>query len=313
MTLNLLAATRAEIYMSSDFRLVDLASGEPVDNNAHKLVTFRFQHAWGLIAFTGVANLGGRSVGEWIALQVASLPLRSTIDDLLGALAGANPLLLAVPLKYRRHTFTIGAIAGGRSIVAMVSNFQGLDTRQISASPGPSLRISVQRPRSPRVIVAGAVDAVLPTERTSLERLLRSRVPEERVLAALQGVNEKAASRSRMVSQGCYVASVSADGKGRLRPSFTGEQDGDFIPPEIAEMLKRGGIEIQPALDPTGNPMPLRVVEYLPTYFSPATEAYFERELRRQPENAELWNNYGAFLHRKGNLAEAEDAFRRGA
>jgi Tfp pilus assembly protein PilF len=311
MTLNLLAATPTDVYMSCDFRLVDLASGRPIDNNAHKLVTFQLEHSWGLIAVTGVAALGGRSIGEWIAVQVTSLPVRSTIDDLLGALAASNPLLSTIPLKHRRHTFTVGAIAGGRSIVAMVSNFQGLDTPEVSASAETELRITVQRPRSPRVFVAGAVDAVLPKERESLERLLRSRVSEERVLAELQEVNEKAASRGTMVSRGSYVASVSASGKGRARPSLTSEQEGDFIPPEIAELLKRTGIEIQRALDPSGNPMPLRVVEYLPTRFPLATDASFERELRREPENAELWNNYGVFLHRRGDLAKAEVAFRR--
>jgi hypothetical protein len=242
---------------------------------------------------------------------VNQLSLSANLDDLLAALKSAEVGLNNVSEVYRHHTFMVGAIVHGKSVVAMVSNFQSLNTSIDRAIPGSTLEISIRHPRRIRVFAAGSGSSTLQIQdRLELEALAQGGASQEQIQEKLKEINERIASRDKRVSRGCYVASRLGGGSGSSRPYLTTKQSGDFLPPEMSQKLKAMGINLEPAIDAHGNPQPIRVVGE--TFASLDMSAgYFKRELPKRPMDAELWSNYGVFLQNGHHVGEAEAAFRK--
>jgi Tetratricopeptide repeat len=145
--------------------------------------------------------------------------------------------------------------------------------------------------------------------------MLKSRSSEASIQERLSEVNAAVSRRTetpqgKIVSEGCYVASLSATGRGSSRPFVTDEQKGDIIPPETEELFRRLGVQLNRGTGPDGRPLPLRVVGSTFVKSSGSRE-YFRQQFKLQPDNAELWNNYGAFLARQRKFDEAMDAYER--
>jgi Tfp pilus assembly protein PilF len=309
VTLNLLVAMPDQIHMCCDFRLTDRFTGKLLDDKTQKLTSFSSAGLSALVAVSGVGNLDGQNIGEWVASKLGHLPSDSNLDDLLEMLKSAEQSLAPVPVAFRHHTFTVGAIVRGRTVVALVSNFQSLSRDSTLTIPEPTLSISMQRPTRIRVYAAGSGAAsVQPEDLREIEALAKAGASQQQIQEKLKSINERAAGPQ--VSRGCYVASRLADGSGTARPYLTDEQTGDFILPETSELLTRMGIQLNPALDEHGNPQPIRMDTASYARFD-MTAGFFKRELPKRPNDAELWNNYGVFLNNGGHLVEAEAAFRR--
>jgi Tfp pilus assembly protein PilF len=297
--------------MCCDFLLTDPVSGKALHYQTQKLASFSTPSWSALVAVAGVGVLNGQNIGEWVAAKLGQLSVDATLDDLLSVLKSAELDLASVSEVFRRHTFTVGAIVRGRSLVALVSNFQDLSSGNYRAVPGSTLEISIQRPARIRLFAAGSgASSLRPQDRLELEGLARGGASQRKIQAKLREINVRVAGRDRTVSRGCYVASRLSGGTGTAQPYLEAEQAGDFIPPDAKEVFQRTGIDLVPKTDAQGNPQPIRVVQEIFASLD-MSDGYFKRELTKRPDDAELWGNYGVFLQCRRRTAQAEAAFRR--
>ncbi len=177
MTLVQVLANENSVYMACDFKIT---FGEKRKNDyrfAHKLVpawSFRFSAE---VGFPGVAALGGKPVGDWLAKVAADLDKRATLEDLLDQLKDAESHLSKLPPSgERRLTFAVGAMVGTQSVVALVSNFQRLVNGQITRLPKvePMMFVTKMKPKSGIFLAAGDTDSMKPEDFSSLLLSLRS-------------------------------------------------------------------------------------------------------------------------------------------
>ena len=314
MTLVLALASEHEVHMTCDFKLTDARTRRPLSVNAHKLVPVRSFAVQALIGATGLAVLSGEPIGDWVARRMGALPMEAVLDDIVDVLREAATDLgrvRATDHKHRHLTFVVGAIQGSQSVLAILSNFQDLRGRfiPIGSVPGPDLRLSITRPSSPRLVVAGQIDAVRKDERKLLERSLRAGVPHDVTRERLAALNRKAAQRNDTVSEGCYAASQLATGDGHTQP-FVVEQSGDFIPPDVEEMQTRLGYRPGRKMAADGSPMPIRLVGVTSFVHNPSP-AFFREQFKIRPRDTELWNSFGAYEAAQGRHESARTAFAR--
>jgi Flp pilus assembly protein TadD len=222
------------------------------------------------------------------------------------------PLSHIPDAKRRRHTFVVGAMIGTQTRVSLVSNFEFFDDGQIQRMPTADTKLTVTsiRPKSAQLFATGAADSITDSEREQLEMMLRSNAAEESIQERLSQVNAEVSRRTTTVSAGCYVASLHATGHGSSRPFLTDDQKGDFIPPEIEELFRRMGGGLKRAIEPDGKPSPLVVSGSTSVIGGGSPESLWE-QLKLQPDNAEVWNRYGASLERNRKFDDAMSAFER--
>jgi Flp pilus assembly protein TadD len=313
MTLVQVLTSELQVHMSCDFRLTYPITQSVADSSAHKLVHVARPRFSAFVGVTGLGYLEAKLIGRWIAETVDALAMDASHDQLLDALRGAEKSLLLVrDRRWRRHTFVIGAMVGSQAVVSFVSNFQHLDQGRTHTDPiaDDRLEISSARSKRPRLILAGATDAVSPTDIQRLEGLLRSQQPDPAVQEELQRVNAAASRRTPTISEGCNTASLHATGHGSSRPFLTPDQPGEFIPPDVQLMMEKMGLRINPKIRPDGTAEPIRVIgtSMLSAHPSPG---YFREQLKLRPEDPELWNNYGAGLSGTRKTDAAITAYER--
>jgi hypothetical protein len=194
MTLNLLVATPDQIHMCCDFRLTNRVTGKPDDDKTQKLTSFSATGWSALVAVSGVGQLDGQNIGLWVASKLGELSSTASLDDLLGALKTAEAGLASVPVDFRHHTFTVGAVVRGRAVVALVSNFQSLSNSKSLKIPKPTLTISRQHPTRVRVYAAGSGSSAVQSEDLiDLEGMVKAGASQEQIQEKLKAVNERAA------------------------------------------------------------------------------------------------------------------------
>ena len=314
MTLVQIVADETAVHMSCDFRLTDVASGRKADRDAHKLITVQTLRISALVGITGLGDLDGKPVGQWVAELIGELDQEASVDVLLETLRRhAEPALAKVmdPVV-RRHTFVVGSIAGTQARVSLVSNFEQLEDGRIVRQGQASSAVSVTsvKPKKPMVVLAGAWTAVHETELQKLEILVRSKAPDGRVQEALAASNELASKRTVTVSAGCHAASIHATGRGSAQPFLTTEHPAGYVVPEVEAMFRKVGLQLTPQTGEDGNPMPIRMKG---STFARAggDEQYFREQFKLQADSAELWNNYGSLLTSRRRAAEAAAAFEK--
>jgi Tfp pilus assembly protein PilF len=313
MTLVQVLADETSVHMSCDFRLTDPYTRFSIQDDAHKLVQVN-RFSWSaLVGVTGISTIDQMPIGQWMAQITSS---ETSPKGLFNALRQAEPFLLRIsdPVL-RRHTFVIAGIRGSQSFVAYVSNYESIDTGRVPRRKyaDRNLRLSITKPKRPRLFLAGDSDTVAATERNELELALRAGGSNSLLQARMSELNAKVSHRTaargfQTVSEGCYVASLDATGRGSSRPFLTVDQQGDFIPPDVSELLRQAGLAFRAKTGPDGRPMPIRVVQSASGRINPSAR-YFQEQLKLQPHNSELWNNYGAWLSAQGRSADAIKAF----
>ncbi|BAL86014.1 hypothetical protein AMIS_7940 [Actinoplanes missouriensis 431] len=326
MTLVQVLADELSVHMSCDFRLTNPYTRQTVDDSAHKLVSIQGAGWQGLVGVTGVSVIDAMPVGEWMARTVGGFRSDLTFQEALSRLITAETSIAKIlDPRAKWHTFVVGAVIGSQSTIAFVSNYQSVN--DIPGSPLPSapsdhFSVSIAKPKKARLFLAGAVHSVSKLEQEGLEAALRSGLPEAKIKERLRDVNIAASRRNAIqeqakyrygsgtVSEGCYVASIDATGRGTSRPFLTDQQKGDFITPEMAQILGQAGLSIRPAIDTDGRHKPVRLIQSASGSYNPSAN-YFREQFKLQPANSELWNNYGAWLNSKGMTPQAKEAFRR--
>jgi Tfp pilus assembly protein PilF len=174
------------------------------------------------------------------------------------------------------------------------------------------MTISSIKPKSAVFFATGDTRYIKAADRQRLTVALRADASDNRIHEELRLLNEAVSDQAKRagtntVGPGCYTASLYATGKGSTHPFLTDEQS-DFIPPEFALMMKRLGVHFNRKIGPDGKPMPIRLVQSA-SGRTGASPEYFREQLKLQPENAEVWNNYGAYLAGRGRYEDAISAF----
>jgi len=318
MTLVQVVAREKSVHMACDFRLTDQHTGRLIDSSAHKLVTAQTVHGPALIGVTGIAFLDGKPVGDWIAEATGVLNATSSIEDLLEALREAEDALARLPSIVKRfHTFMVGTFVGSQAFIALVSNFERFIDGRISRvnDAEASMTISSIKPKGAVYFATGDTRFIKDADHRRLTVALRAGAPDNNIHEELRMLNEISSDRAKSagtntISRGCYTASLHVTGQGSSRPFLTDEQTGDFIPPEFASMMDRLGVRFNRKIGPDGKPMPIRMVQSASARTGASPE-YFREQLKLQPENAEIWNNYGSYLAGRGQYANAISAFEK--
>jgi len=125
----------------------------------------------------------------------------------------------------------------------------------------------------------------------------------------MAAVNRKAANRTEFVSEGCYAASELTTAKGEAQP-FLVEQTGEFMPPDVEQMLANAGLKLNPKILPDGSRAPLRLVGATSARYSPSPN-FFREQFKLRPGDSELWNNFGAYEVGNGRVDAGRSAYER--
>jgi Tfp pilus assembly protein PilF len=316
VTLVQVLANETSLHMACDFCLTDYDTGKVVRNDAFKLVTVTSPSMLGLVGVTGLGSLENKPIGAWITDVMSGIGGRRSVEDVLDALAreAEGPLArIASPVK-RRHSFVVAAVVGSQTHVSLVSNFQVLERDEICGSPAAALTLTVTstKPKSAQLF---ATHPTLPDERQQLERMLRSGSSEASIQEQLSKMNVAVSRRTetaigKSVSEGCYVASLNATGRGTSQSFFTDEQKTDILPPDVEQYFRRLGVSLKPKIGPDGKPSPIQVVGSTLVKTSRSAK-HLREQLKLQPDSAEVWNNYGVFLEDRRQFAEAIAAYER--
>lgn len=313
MTLVQLSADEKSVHMSCDFRLTNPVTRQVVENSAHKLVSVNSLQFTAMIGMTGVAFLDGIPVGDWMAEKSSDDESRKSLDGLLNSLKAAESSLSNLRgTQDTRLTFVVAAIVGSQVVISLVSNFEQFFNGRIVRADAArsSMAISRIKPKAPVFIATGDSNSIRPKDYESLMLGIRSGADDTTMQVRLRSINEIVSARTYSVSPGCYAMSLHVTGAGSGRPFLTDQQAGDFIPPEFELLLKKAGLRLRPTIGPDGRPMPIRMVQSA-SAVSGGTPEYFREQLKLQPDNAEIWNNYGSHLSSRRKYDAAIEAFEK--
>lgn len=299
---------RRRIFQSGDFRLTDRRTGEIIDYKAQKQIIVQRFRWTALVGFCGIAHTGREYVPEWIVRQLRATPQDGSFDDFLRRLSSAEWWLAGVNPRYRAITFSIGGFVDFRPTFVLVSNFEA-----IGRSPRPPLReypaaleVSRLRPGKNQLFVSGRPDAVSRDERRWLLRALRDLAPDQSY-AALAEVNRRASVRDDAVGAACFTSHATLLGElGGVVHEWP--DDEEYLP----AFVDVNGIvlpRLRPEIDETGQPKAIQLRGISGAAFSQSAE-YFRVALEEKPTDPSTLSNYGNWLKNRGQLDEAEGAYR---
>lgn len=78
--------------------------------------------------------------------------------------------------------------------------------------------------------------------------------------------------------------------------------------PDVQKLLNTLGLRLNPAVGPDGKPQPIQMRGASSAHYSPSPQ-YFREQFKLQPNNSELWNNYGAYEATNHRLDSAFSAY----
>ena len=203
------------IHQSSDYRLTDLATRRPIEDEfgskqlAHVASTWTAQ-----ISFTGFAQIGQRKTRDWILECLRRQPQPVDAATALSGLASRA----AVELRHvpRKDWFlTIVATVRERSGATRLFVVSCADRpgKPLLNQPLDRFEVSEVSTATPRVLIFGSTNTVTKADKKFLKRLSRGTVDQAEIRRALARINVRAAIRSNgVVSEGCLVTSNTPDG-----------------------------------------------------------------------------------------------------
>lgn len=260
MTLNLMLTSKNAVYLSGDFRLTYLDTGNFTDNlDTQKLIpVIRF--GWGaLIAYTGVANAPApfRDMGDWVSAQMDSIPMKGSIDGLLDRLLVADSWLTKISGEAPLAFSVVGFIER-KPFMILVSNFLDLDGH--ITQPRSRLEVFQRKPKQPEVRIAGDTKVVQPDDINQLGLLLQRCADRQVIRENLAQVNARASQRSVTISPECVTGYLLPSGAAEVGPHGISDQVMYLPGFVLRDFVKQGVVGFLPKYDEHGNPLPLRWV-----------------------------------------------------
>jgi hypothetical protein len=204
------------IHQSSDYRLTDLATRRPIEDEFGSKQLAYVTRTWSAqISFTGFAQIGQRKTRDWILECLKRQP--QSVDGaaaLSGLASRAAVELRNVPRK--DWFLTIVATVGERSSAStrlFVVSCTDRPGKQPLTQPLDHFEVSEVSTATPRVLIFGSTHAVTKADRKFLKQLSRGTVDQAEIRRALAQINARSAIRSNgAVSEGCLVTSNMPDG-----------------------------------------------------------------------------------------------------
>ncbi|WP_280478871.1 hypothetical protein [Nocardia asiatica] len=216
MTLNITVAARWMMVQSSDFRLTNGAG--VVSETSQKQVVLQYEGWSGLVCYTGVARHGSHDTAVWLDRVLTHEGGQRSPGQVVDRLCREGSVWLrGVPVKHRRHTFTMITYESAKPYVYLISNFQRPGGPQMD-TPAEELFVTRVRPRKPRCFVTGYVPAVTEQQSMHLTDVLANVPSPTRVREAVAWVSRDAAGRALgTVGQSCVVSHLCPDGSGEAQ------------------------------------------------------------------------------------------------
>jgi Tfp pilus assembly protein PilF len=191
----------------------------------------------------------------------------------------------------------------------LISNFEAIGRPPRARSTFPAtLEVTRFRPKKEQLFLSGRPESVPMGERQRLLGIFRKVPPPEEGYAALAAVNRRASERDRAVGPACFTSHA----------TVLGEEGGtvhgwpphrDYLPAFVdihGMVLPRFKRE----LDDEGRPKPIQLTGISGARFKPSAE-YFRVALEEKPDDPSILSDYGNWLKDRGELDEAEAAYRK--
>jgi Tfp pilus assembly protein PilF len=310
MSLVMTHVSARRIFQSGDFRLTDAETGKLVDAWAQKEIVVQRLGWTALVGFCGVATTGSRPVPDWIAARLRELPHDASFEEFIKALSWAERWLKNIPARFRALTFSVGAFVALKPTFVLISNFEALGRppRRMPRELPAKLEVTRYRPTKDQLFLSGRPDAVTPRERLLLLGTFRKKPLPEHGYAALAKINRRAATRDGTIGAPCFTAHVTVLGEsGGLVHDWPA--DLEYIP-EFADVHGWFVPRIRRGTDEHGRPTPIQL-KSMAGVMSVDSDEYFRIALEEKPDDPTVLSNFGNWLMKKGETAEADQALRR--
>jgi hypothetical protein len=202
------------IHQSSDYRLTDLATRRPIEDEFGSKQLAYVASTWSAqISFTGFAQIGQRKTRDWILECLRRQPQSADAATALSGLASRAAVeLRGVPRKERFLTIvaTVLERSATRLFVVSCTDRPG---KPPPNQPLDHFEVSEVSTSTPRVLIFGSTHTVTKADRKFLKQLSRGTVDQAEIRRALARINVRSAIRSNgAVSEGCLVTSTTPDG-----------------------------------------------------------------------------------------------------
>jgi hypothetical protein len=212
MTLLLNLIGPSGIHQSSDYRLTDIATRQPIEDElGSKQLDARLPKWTARISFTGLAQVGGRKTREWIS-EVFNDSHSLTAQDAVSRLASrATSELRALPANLGELTIVVTVTAADTSDRLFVVSRRG-PIGPVAAGTD-EFAVSDFTCTKPRVLIFGYVQAVTSEDKKLLKALSAADRDPAEIRRVLGQVNLRSAKNSQgFISEGCLVSSVLPNG-----------------------------------------------------------------------------------------------------
>jgi hypothetical protein len=201
------------IHQSSDFRLTDVTTRRPIEDELGSKQLHHMTSKWiALISFTGFARIGNRKTREWILDSLKAST--GSVDEAMAAIASRAAVELRhIPQQNWFLTIVATVIEGGRASRLFVISCVDRPVQPPLSSPLDHFEVYELSTTNSWVLVFGCVPSVTKADRKFLENLNRGRMDPAEIRHCLARVNARSSKKSAgAVSQGCFVSSTTLDG-----------------------------------------------------------------------------------------------------
>jgi len=234
------------IHQSSDFRLTDLTTRRPIEDEFGSKQLHHMTKMWSAwVSFTGFAQIGHRKTHDWIldSLRLAA----GSADTAMAELATAAAIeLRKVPRKDWFLTIVATVIETGGAARLFVVSCVDRPAKPPLSQPLDYFEVHELSTNNPQVLIFGCANTVAKADRKFLENLSRSKANHAEIRRSLARVNARSARRSNgAVSEGCLVSSTTLDGKNALEnfggtPGVTADVAGSAEAIEVIKKAQKG-------------------------------------------------------------------------
>jgi hypothetical protein len=222
MTLLLNLVGPSGIYQSSDYRLTDVSHGKSIEDTfGSKQLSFVCS-TWRVhVSFTGTVQVGGRKTRDWILDALEKLQHPVTDKEAIGKIAErATAEFKKVPAAHRVLTIVAALDEGSEPARLFVLSCNEIPGEPPPVQPFEKFGVYEFSSSKPSALALGFSACVSKADMRFLNWLARGKMTADGTRKALARINARSAKESkRLVSEGCLVSSLTADGK-RVSENF---------------------------------------------------------------------------------------------
>jgi hypothetical protein len=246
MTLLLNLVGPRGIHQSSDFRLTDVLTRQPIEDEFGSKQLHHVAKTWSAwVSFTGFAQIGHRKTRDWILGSLGRAT--GSADTSIAELAATAALELRhIPRKEWFLTIVATVIETGQATRLFVVSCLDRPAKPPLSQPLDHFEVHELSIENPQVFIFGCADTVTKADRKFLDKLNRGKADQAEIRRSLARVNARSAKRSNgTVSEGCLVSSTTPDGRNALEnfggtPGVTVDMAGSAQMLEVITKAQKG-------------------------------------------------------------------------